>query len=134
MQNVTCLQIPSPCFEKFDGSATVFETEYDDKKDWNTEIKTCRTESCRKVNLTKTNCKANLHAPRICDVVQLFVWKSLQEVSVVIFHLCKLDGDGRVSQVAPRQKDNKEGACSKSNSKKNLFYQSYTILSIDPAI
>ena len=50
----------------------VFETEYDDKKDWNREVKTCRTETCRKVNLTKANCKANLHAPRICDVVQFF--------------------------------------------------------------
>ena len=47
----------------------VFETVYDDKKHWNTEIRTFKTESFRKVNLPC--CKANLHAPGTCAVVQI---------------------------------------------------------------
>lgn len=38
----------------------VFETIYDDKINWNSEIRTCRTEKCRKINLSSS--KANLHA------------------------------------------------------------------------
>ena len=66
----------------------VFETEYDDKKDWNREIKTCRTETCRKVNLTKANCKANLHAPRICDVVQFFFCGRVCRKSQWLYSIC----------------------------------------------
>ena len=63
----------------------VFTTVYDDKKNWNTEKRTCRKKSNLGVNLTCF--KGNLHE----------LWQNLQEVSVVIFHLCRLDSNGRVS-------------------------------------
>ena len=72
----------------------VFETVYDDKKELEYTNKDLQNISQR-VNLPC--CKANLHAPRTCAVVQICLWQSLQEVSVVIFHLCRLDGDGKVS-------------------------------------
>ena len=94
----------------------VFKMVYDDKKDWNKETRTCRKESCQKLNLPCG--KANLHAPRTCTVVQICLWQSLQEVSMVIFHLHRLDVSGRASQ---SKKTIKREACSKSIFKTNLF-------------
>ena len=75
----------------------VFETVYGDKKIGIQKQGPAEQNHGTKVNLPC--CKTNLHAPKICAVVQICLWQSLRKVSVVIFHLCTLNDEGIVFSV-----------------------------------
>ena len=77
-------------------SQLVLKTVYDDKNDWNVERSTCRTESCHNGKLPCW--KATVQAPRMCAVVQIYLWQSWKEVSVDIFHLCRFFSISFMSQ------------------------------------
>ena len=62
-----------------------------------------QTLSWRKVNLSWL--KATLHAPRMWDVAQVFLLQRKQGALIVSFHLLRLLGEGKVSQVDVMQNE-----------------------------
>lgn len=92
-----------PCLTKFIYFEDGLVTDNDDKKDFNSKTTISNTASCLYVYLPCA--RATLHVPKICGVVQTCFLHKKQLFSVETCHLCKLEGDGRVSYVAPRQKD-----------------------------
>ena len=63
----------------------------------------CKTVSC--LNLYLPCCSDTLQAPKMCTVVHTSLLYNAHMASVVILHLLRLVGDGRVSNVEARQNE-----------------------------
>ena len=61
----------------------------------------CNTVSC--LNVYLPCCSDTLQAPKMCAVVHTSLLHKVHMASVVILHLLRLVGDGRVSNVEARQ-------------------------------
>ena len=80
----------------------LLETWHDVKKLFIDGARTRNTASWRKLNIPF--CNATL-MPRECELMCKLVLDKENTVSGAIYHLYKLDVDGSVSYVAPKQKD-----------------------------
>ena len=63
----------------------------------------CHTVSC--LNVYLPCCSDTLQAPKMCAVVHTSLLHKVHMASVVILHLLRLVGDGRVSNVEARQNE-----------------------------
>ena len=63
----------------------------------------CNTVSC--LNVYLPCCSDTLQAPKMCAVVHTSLLHKVHMASVVILHLLRLVGDGRVSNVEARQNE-----------------------------
>ena len=70
---------------------------------WREPIILCNTVSC--LNVYLPCCSDTLQAPKMCAVVHTSLLHKVHMASVVILHLLRLVGDGRVSNVEARQNE-----------------------------
>ena len=94
-----------PALTNFMYKNLVLETWYDVKKAFIDDAITRNTASWQKVNLPCSN--ATLHAPKMWARIGNCFEERKETTLGAICHLYKLDGDGSVSYVAPKQKDSK---------------------------
>ena len=75
--------------------------------------------SWRKVN--RPCDRLTLQAPKTCAVVQIGFRQRLHEDSVMIFHLAKLEGEGKTSKVAAKENDKRLGGVANTDFQERLF-------------